>query len=554
MLFLTTRQSRAVLVCILIGFLGLCVFGTTNMGVVGEVAWTWVAADPSSNLASPPPNVSWGPLTASSTRPMATLTIGSFNLPLAINLYTGGLADWPARLASPLGWPAIMAVHLIGGAFFIALVHRFLRIHASAIAACCASLLLATDWVFVFFRQALGGTELLLHASVLLCLWSIWSRRWAGGRHGLTAFAAGVGLGLTAKLTFVLSLFPLMLTSLILRQDKPRLRPPLPSRWLPIVLAVTLPMIPMLIAWTMHAQSGLEALASHDHLATQMSRLSDTFAGKSRPARESIFALQAWLGNGSSFLGPAWGANAPSWLSTYRFLGWSFILLGSGLAWLDRDPTPRLALTRFCSVFLPLQVACIWIVARDLHHLAIATPTLMILAGLCIDTICGHLTAKGSVKRIILAFLCCVPWAWSGINSISGTDQILDTIERPTVSTRGQQNLVNWLNRHDVKRLVTLDYESAGSLDILEPSIEYFHGWTRILTNRRTALTALIKQAEGGHLLVIPQSPAWTYNLRPREADLVQAAERVGVDLVVVDHLPDGAADLYAVGSQKGQP
>ena len=59
---------------------------------------------------------------------------------------------------------------------------------------------------------------------------------------------------------------------------------------------------------------------------------------------------------------------------------------------------------------------------------------------------------------------------------------------------------------------------------------------------------------DSGHLLVIPQAPAWTYNLRPREADLERAAAQVGVAMEEVGRLPDDAAVLYAVDSQTDLP
>jgi hypothetical protein len=101
---------------------------------------------------------------------------------------------------------------------------------------------------------------------------------------------------------------------------------------------------------------------------------------------------------------------------------------------------------------------------------------------------------------------------------------------------------------------VTLDYEAAGSLEIRAPEITFSHGWSRIVRDRGTALDELLQEAAGGHLLVIPESPPWSYNLKPRAADLEQAEERVGVDSVVVDRLPDGAAVLYAVDWRKGRP
>lgn len=102
--------------------------------------------------------------------------------------------------------------------------------------------------------------------------------------------------------------------------------------------------------------------------------------------------------------------------------------------------------------------------------------------------------------------------------------------------------------------MITLDYESAGAFDLLAPEIQFQHGWTRILDNRPDALSSLLESAAGAHLLVIRESPAWTYNLRPRALDLARAGAQVGVETAVVDRLPDDAAVLYAVGSQTGLP
>ena len=140
---------------------------------------------------------------------METITIGEFQLPLMLNTYTGAIADWPARILAALGtgYETTMVFHWALGGLFVFLIHRFLRIHGSGIAASAAALILCCDWVFVFFRRTLGGTEILLQAAALLCLWALWSRRWAGGRHGLAAFTLGVALGLSAKFTCTHSLY-----------------------------------------------------------------------------------------------------------------------------------------------------------------------------------------------------------------------------------------------------------------------------------------------------------------------------------------------------------
>ena len=556
MFFLSFRRSQLALLLILALYVGLGLGLITDMGVVGEVAWVWMYGDPTGHHAAPPQTHTWGPFTAAATRPMETLQIGSFHLPLAVNSYTGGLADWPARIGASLGlsYDGTMIMNLIFGGILIALVHRFTRTHGSGIAASAAALLLATDWVFVFFRRALGGTELLLSAASLICLWALWDRRWAGGRHGLTALALGIGLGLTAKLTFILTLIPLAVTALIMRWDKPKMGPPLPDRWAPMALAVLAPLVPFLIGLLHHAQADLPALESHDHVHLQLERVWAALSGGPQPARESQAALLAWIGDPRSFLAAAWGASAPTWFSPLRFLGWVVIGAGVVTAWRDRDATPRLALARFCSVFLVTQVALTWGVARDLHHIAIATPTLMILAGLSLEALMGQWSPPRSNRRGLLVALVCLPWVILGIHSMSQTDASLQTIQRPTVSRSGQNALVGMLRTQGVKRLVTMDYESAGALDILAPEIEFKHGWSRIAAERKTALTSLLKEAKGSHLMVVPSAPPWTYNLKPREADLAKAAERADAVWEEVDRLPGDAAVLYRVESKKDRP
>jgi hypothetical protein len=556
MFFLSNRRSHLALLLILALYMGLGLGLIKDMGVVGEVAWVWMSGAPMEHHAATLQTHTFGPLTAATTRPVETLHFGSFSLPLAVNFYTGGLADWPARIAASLGlsYDGTMVMNMIFGGMLIALVHRFTRTHGSRIAANAAALLLATDWVFIFFRRALGGTELLLSAASLICLWALWDRRWAGGRHGLTALALGIGLGLTAKLTFMLTLIPLAVTAWVMRWDKPKMGPPLPNRWTPMTLAVVIPLVPLIISMLHHAWADLPALASHDHLHLQLRRVWGALSGGPQPARESLAALLAWIGDPRSFLGVAWGASAPAWFSPLRFLGWAVIAAGVFTAWCDRDATPRLALARFCSVFLVTQVALIWGVARDLHHIAIATPTLMILAGLSLEALMGRWSPPRSNQRGLLVALVCLPWVILGIHSISKTDASLRTIQRATVSRSGQNALVSMLREQGVTQLVTMDYEAAGSLDILAPEIEFKHGWVRIAAERKTALVSLLDEAKGAHLLVIPAAPSWIYNLKPREADLAKAAAQAGAVWEEVDRLPGDAGVLYRVEPKKDRP
>ena len=553
--FLPHRSTIALTIALaLYAILGLACI--QNMGIVGEVAWSWM--DGRASVHHPPTvqTHTWGPLTASSTRPMETITIGEFQLPLMLNTYTGAIADWPARILAALGtgYETTMVFHWALGGLFVFLIHRFLRIHGSGIAASAAALILCCDWVFVFFRRTLGGTEILLQAAALLCLWALWSRRWAGGRHGLAAFTLGVALGLSAKFTFLLSLGALALTAFILRWDKPLLRPPLPDLWGIIVLSLLIPSIPLGVGWIHHAMADIAALPSHDFFGFQMQRVWDTLTGVNHAPRESSAALLAWILNPLSFLSTAWQADVYQGISWPRVLGFILVSAGCWVAWKNPDRTPRIALTRFCSLFLVLQVFLIWLVARDLHHLAIATPTLAIVAGLSIDLLAAEFTPHKSLRRALWVTLGCLPWAWAGISAISQTDDALATIPRPTVSKTGQSGIAQLIQSNDVRTLITLDYESAGALDILAPNVRFIHGWTSITQQRENALEGLLFDAEGSHVLVSPNAPPWRYNLTPQASDLDEAAARAGVALEVVDRLHDDGAVLYAVGSRRDLP
>ena len=85
-------------------YLFLAASTVKNVGVVGEVSASW-------GLESPPEVViDWesgesvladgfkaGPLVASQVRPLERIQIGPWSMPLAVNQYTGGPPDWPAR-------------------------------------------------------------------------------------------------------------------------------------------------------------------------------------------------------------------------------------------------------------------------------------------------------------------------------------------------------------------------------------------------------------------------------------------------------------------------
>ena len=242
-------------------YLVLAMTTVKNVGVVGEVSASWGLENP------PEVVVGWedgealyadgykaGPLVASQVRPLERIQLGPASLPLAVNQYTGGPPDWPARWVYGLthSIDAVLWLHLFLGGLLLFLAHRFLRFHGTDIAAAVAALALATDWNFLFYRKVLGGTEILLQAALLLSLWALWSRRWAGGKHGGTAIAVGIGLGLLAKATFLPSLIAFGVAVLLTRKDHPATQPPKPisSTWLAgIIVLLT---APLWISWIDH--------------------------------------------------------------------------------------------------------------------------------------------------------------------------------------------------------------------------------------------------------------------------------------------------------------
>ncbi len=547
----------------------LCVCTLREVGLVGEVVQSWSHGAPGHIVVSTEP-LRWasgvednsvghrfGPLVASKTRPIASVLIGDLALPVAVNQYTGGPPDWPARVlyAGTGSVGAVLVLHGLLGALFIVLVHRFLWFHGTRVAAAIAAMLLATDWGFVFYRRALGGTELVLLAAGLLCLWALWSRRWGGGVHGLHAMGIGVGLGLLAKLTFVLTLGALALTALLLRRDKPALRPPLPARpWMGLILAAIL-VLPLAVAAIHHyAVAQTPHVLSHDFVGMQWGRVWNAITGGDTPARESVAALWAWLGDSSVFLETAYGAKSNDSAHILRWLGWVPVVIGAGLAWRDKHPTPHIALLRFTSIFMVLQLGILWWVARDLHHLAQVTPIAAIVAGLAMDQLASLFTPPRSPARARACLILALPWIIGGGTALWRTDKTMATIDRPSVTTSGQAAIVDMLERNSVQRVTAVDYEMAGVLETLLPEVKVINGWAVASRKRGEAIAGLLTISAGGHLLSIPTSPPWIYNLKLRPSDLDFPARQADVVVEAVDRLADGEAVLYAVRHRKDLP
>ncbi len=535
----------------------------TRVGVVGEVAASWALDAP------PVVVVDWkGPLLAdydqglfraSLVRPLERLQVGGFSLPLAVNSYTGGPPDWPARAvyAATASTAAVTTLHVALGGLLLVLLHRFLRFHGTEGSGGIAALILATDWGFVFYRKVLGGTELLLMAAALLVLWAFWSRRWAGGRLGSPAIAAGIGLGLLAKATFGVTLVAFGLTALLTRRDKPAgLKGPRPMPLWKMAGVVLLLTSPLWISALDHLGAPA-SFPSHDFLGLQVERLVQGLerlaSGERAPSRETGETLLWFLGNPLPWFEAAYGGEAAGGLSSLRLIGWGLGLGGSLLEWRRPRADRAGALLRFVSLYAPLQVLLLWLANRDLHHLAQASPTIAIWFALSVNRLAQERLNIRSWGRAGLALGLSLPWMLAGSLQLWRTDTVLDTLRAPSFTERGQAELIEGLRSHGVERLYACDYELYGMVEVRAPELSVTHAWANAASrpgDRSGALEDLLEHAAGGHYLWLRPSAPMIYNLSPSDRKLEAAASAAGVELTERFSLEDREgpwARLYEV-------
>ena len=552
---LTLRAAALLLLAVLAA---TCV---TSVGLVGETSVTYTQARPPTVVVQHHPPVladGWrtGPLVASQVRPVERLELGPISLPLAVNTYTGAPPDWPAAVVWAVtgSHRAVVALHVGLGGLLVLLVHRFLRFHGTPRSAGIAALLLATDWTFVFYRKVLGGTETLLLAAGLMVLWSLWSRRWKGGRHGAWAIAVGVGLGLMAKVTFVVTLAALGLAALLTRWDRGPLKPPPAPNWLAlggVVVALTAPV------WVTLAHHAMVVppephIVSHDFLGLQWERLwsglGRLFGEGQEPAREAPLTLLWFLGNPLAWFQVAYDSQPEPAIGPLRLVGYGLLVGGTALAWVRREPGD--ALLRFMSLAVPLQVLGLWLANRDLHHLAQASPMLAIWAALAIVRL---VSVRANARSAVGAALCvalAAPWMADGALKLRRTDAVLESINVPHFLSSGQQQLAEMVEKAGTRRLHACDYDLYGMLEPLLPQVEVVHAWgdvSRRFGTREDALDDWVASASGDHLLVVRRSAPMIYNLTPSPEEL---SERGAIEIARLEDDQGAWAVLYAVPEQ----
>lgn len=571
------RRTAPALILAVVGYLLLAALTMRSPGVVGEVEAAQVLDAPPAVLVQVEPMVwadptrsphaghrlggDWLSLDASQVRPLESLRVGGVALPLAVNSYTGGLPDWPARILHLLtgSRQAVQILHLLLGAGLLVLVWYTARRQRSLVAGGAAVLYLAYDWNFIFYRDVLGGTEVALLAAGVLVVLGLWDRRWRGGSLWWT-IPLGVGLGLHAKLTFAAVLAGLAAAALLTRWDRGPMGPPRPRRRRELLLGlglVGLLLSPLALTWVHHGL-GVPAtphVHSHDFLGLQVRRLFEGLGalatGGHAPSREQPLNLISFLVQPLGFFSRACGAHDVP-LAAGRVWGWALVMAGTALAWIKRDPSPAWALTRFLSLAVPLAGAALFLANRDMHHLASLSALMGLWGGLATARVAALVSPPRSQRRAILSALLMAPWLVSGALAAWHTDAQLAACTAPLIRSDGQQQLVDRLQDEEIERLVFCDYDLYCLLDLRLPEVELINGWGAMSssTDRRGTLSQLVGQARGAHLLLVRPTAHTIYGIHTSQTDLARLAADAGATLQPVWELEDEEgvwARLYEV-------
>jgi hypothetical protein len=501
----------------------------------------------------------WGPLVASQTRPVERLQLGAWSLPLAINTYTGGWPDWPARAAVALTGRsgAATVVHVAGGVGLLTLLWGALRSAQGRLAAGAAAVVLAGQWTFVFYRKVLGGTELALLGGVVL----LGGGLLRGGRRGRAAVVLGLGLGVGAKLPFLLSAAAILGTAALAwlagrsrgtTVSRARSESAGGLRW--VVAVALLAVAPLVVTRLHHALAvpELPHVRSHDFPEVQWQRVLSVFSGEAGPAREQAGNIWRWAVAPLDFFSVAYSAptvRPGMWLAGAGWLGW----LGAWLHAWARESRTAWAL-RWTGLALLAQLGALGLVARDLHHLAQAAPVAAAAVGLAVAHAWERLRGPARGASLLLGAF---PVA-AGVSQLAATDTVVEQIPVPTFSASAQRELVDWLRAQDIERVVLCDYEAMGVIDVLAPELEVVQLWA--LASRRFSeddvmdafLEDVLSEARGGHLLLLRASAPMIYNLRTTEQQLAREAAVLGLQIELAAELParDGgkpAARLFRV-------
>ena len=482
------------------------------VGIIGEVEPMW-GPIPQTTLSTP---VScFGELCLFPTRPI----LRWHEFPLMLNVYTSAFPDWIHWILYQMthSIQVIRATQITCATVATMTLTYWLRNHLSHPILWMFWFLLMTDWNYLFYKKALGNTEILLQISWILCVlplllnWPIKSQR----NH----LVLGVILGLWIKITFILHLLPL--TIAILWRNGHRI--PLLKSLAVGALVGLLPGI-CFIWWTETLDISIR---SHDFWVMQWDRIQHALSGQSSNVREQSSNVWLWLLDPLPFFSRAYGVESiifHGWGRLGGYLLTVFILI--------RSSAPHI--TRWLSV-LGSQILILTVIAQDLHHLVIATPLLW----LCVAHIWNHARHQTLYKIAFGGILLSNVWI------LLDTPDRINRVSTPTFSESRQMELLTVLQKHNVTDLITMDYEVFGVLEVLEPSIDVTHAWPSISTERWSVLPRILDEHPSKHLIVLQSSMPMIYNLQPTQTRLETTAKQYGHHIQLIDSIEN--VELYKI-------
>lgn len=441
------------------------------------------------------------------------------DFPFMLNVYTSAFPDWIHWLVYQIteSIEVIRCSQIICATLATMMMIFWLRDHFSHSMLIVFWSLLMTDWNYLFYKKALGNTEILLQVSWMMCILPLLLNWTLKAQRQYLVF--GLILGLWTKITFVLHLLPLIIGILWVNEQRMAL-------FKSLTLGIFFGLLPgfCFIWWT---ESIDIPIRSHDFWAMQWQRIQHALSGQSSNVREHSSNVWLWLLDPLPFFSRAYGVAPTLWHGWGRLLGYLLTL------WiLIRTSIPDTA--RWLSVW-GSQVLVLAVVAQDLHHLAIATPLLW----LCIVYIWNHTQQKSLKFLAIGGFLLGNVWI------LLDTPKQINQVSTPTFSESRQTELIHMLQTHDVTRLITMDYEIFGVIEVLAPAIQVTHAWPSISIERWAVLPNLLDNYPSSHLIVLSSSMPMIYNLQPTKHRLEETAKQYGHHIQWIDSI-DGV-ELYHI-------
>jgi hypothetical protein len=467
---------------------------------------------PTTNVKEPLSCV--GNLCLYSTRPLVRW--GEF--PWMFNVYTASFPDWPQWILyhlfhSPL---SIRISQILSTLLLLLGLGYWVCKTLSPLYLVTFFALLLTDWNFLFYKKALGNTEMLLQLAWTSCLLSLLPTKSELGPNDLHrqkwVLFMGIVVGTWSKLPFILHLIPLMFFIWTTQRKRAEL-----SKTVCFATCISLLPFTLLVSWTIDIDLPVR---SHDFWTLQWERIVYAVQGHSSNVREHSGNIWIWLGDPLQFFDHAYGVSDIQWHGWGRTIG--YILFGGALF------TTRNKTLWYLTGTLLLQIFVLAWVAQDLHHIVIATPLLWYTI--------VRVSQEVKLSNIVFAVMT-IGILGSNIWILRDAPTIIESIQTPTFSEPKQQQLVDLLTKHGVSNVVTMDYEVFGVLEVRSPSLNVSHMWPQISTQRWDALPNILAENIGSHLLVLDASMPMIYNLQPSEQRLNKVAEEIGISIKHVDQV-----------------